>query len=408
MIRKRSLGLHAAIAFGLVLMGIALFAYLLACEHMLLPPALEPAGRLLYRLLYIATLPVQLIALIAFPPANHHVSLAYKALAYTGTPLIYWGIAQALLAFKRGFHRRRAARAHTTAPAPTRVRIPRSEFIGWGTTATMAAAFGGCTAHSSLIAPGRLCIRRYQIPIRELPPAFDGLRIAHVSDTHYGHFIAMSYLRTVMATVNELKPDLVFLTGDYVHRTLRAIEPGIGVFGLLKARYGVFAVLGNHEFWEDAPACRRTFKATGIPLLDNRRVFLTANGIRPEAKGKPALCIAGIGDLREDEVSFPKALANVPKNVPRLILSHNPDVAELVPPGYRIDLMLSGHTHGGQALLPILGAPHAPSRHGAKYLGGLCQGPHCQVLVSRGVGLAGIPVRIRVPPEVGLITLTPA
>jgi hypothetical protein len=94
--------------------------------------------------------------------------------------------------------------------------------------------------------------------------------------------------------------------------------------------------------------------------------------------------------------------------MPRLLLAHNPDTAEQVKPTQRVDLMLSGHTHGGQVYLPGLGTPVVPSSYGQKYAGGLCAGPTCPVIVSRGVGMALLPMRLGVPPEIGYLILTRA
>jgi hypothetical protein len=100
-----------------------------------------------------------------------------------------------------------------------------------------------------------------------------------------------------------------------------------------------------------------------------------------------------------------KTLEGVSESMPRIVLAHNPDTAETVPPGVRVDLMCSGHTHGGQVSLPLVGTPIVPSEYGSRYAGGLCLGPSCPVVVSRGVGMAILPVRFRVPPEIGVIEL---
>ncbi len=204
----------------------------------------------------------------------------------------------------------------------------------------------------------------------------------------------------------KLNGDLFVLTGDYVHRTAKAIEPGIGILGRLKAKYGVVAVLGNHDHWEDAEACRAQFNQIRVPLIDNTRVFLTRQGLTLDPASRSALCVGGIGDLWTDHTDFEAALGALPSDMPRLLLSHNPDTAELSTAPVRIDLMLSGHTHGGQVWLPVIGTPIVPSRYGAKYIGGLCQGPRYPVLVTRGVGMALLPIRFCVPPEISKITLT--
>jgi len=166
--------------------------------------------------------------------------------------------------------------------------------------------------------------------------------------------------------------------------------------------------LGNHEHWEGARACRKEFDKIDIPLIDNDRLFLTPGGLRERPVTERSLCIAGVGDVWTDEVSFADALRGVPADMPRVVLSHNPDAAEMNDARHRIDLMLSGHTHGGQVRLPVIGAPWRPSKYGSRYLGGKCRGPQCPVIVSRGIGLAGIPLRFRVPPELCVITLVRA
>ena len=192
-----------------------------------------------------------------------------------------------------------------------------------------------------------------------------------------------------------------------MHRTSRAIEPGIGLLCQLRGRLGVLAVLGNHDHWEGAAACRAAFARGGVRLLDRDRVFLGPGGIT-EAPTEDTICLAGLADLWEEQHDPREPLDQVPEGMPRLLLSHNPDYAELLPAGLRVDLMLSGHTHGGQVRLPWVGTPKIPSRYGQKYAGGLCQGPTCPVLVSRGVGMGFLPVRLGVPPEMSLITLTRA
>ena len=213
-------------------------------------------------------------------------------------------------------------------------------------------------------------------------------------------------LERVVALANRLEPDLAVLAGDYVHRSHKAIGPGIGVFAKLRARLGTVAVLGNHDHWEGAGACREAFQRIDVPLLDNAHLYLTQEGLWDEPVRGRSLCIAGVGDLRADTVSFDAALRGVPRATPRIVLSHNPDTAETIGPKHRVDLMLAGHTHGGQVRIPGLGAVAHTSRFGAKYSGGLCAGPYCPMIISRGVGLAGVPLRFGVPPELVLVTLT--
>ena len=139
-----------------------------------------------------------------------------------------------------------------------------------------------------------------------------------------------------------------------------------------------------------------------VPLARIASAVALCNRLRPDLV---LLSIGGVGDLWEDAVDFERALGGCPTGTPRLLLSHNPDVAEQLPAGADVDLMLSGHTHGGQVRLPLFGSPFVPSRFGDKYAGGLVRGPRCRVLVSRGVGATVLPMRFGVRPEIVLLTL---
>jgi predicted MPP superfamily phosphohydrolase len=210
-----------------------------------------------------------------------------------------------------------------------------------------------------------------------------------------------SALERAVRLANELGGDIVFLTGDYVHKSPKYIEPVAEVLGGLESRLGVFSVLGNHDWWEGADQVRRALASRGIVNLDNRRVILTSAGELQE-EAALGLCLAGVGDLWEDRQDWAAALGGLDPLMPRILLSHNPDVAELLPRGAdgRVDLMVSGHTHGGQVRLPFLGTPVVPSRHGQKYAHGLVRGPSCPVFIASGIGLSVLPFRFGVPPEI--------
>jgi predicted MPP superfamily phosphohydrolase len=300
-----------------------------------------------------------------------------------------------------------AYKVYRTVETPPATDPGRRAFLVRSASGAVALGGSGLGTYGVVWEPQHLRTRHYNPAIQNLPSSLDGLRILQISDTHYGPLMPMSFLKHVVAQANALKPDVIVLTGDYVHRTPRAIDDGIGVFEGLKSRLGTVAVLGNHDHWEGTAECVAAFERIGIPLIDNDRLFLTANGFSQEERND-AICVAGVGDMWADEVSMEKALMGVRATMPRILLSHNPDVAETMDARYRVDLMVSGHTHGGQVRLPYLGTPIVPSLYGSKYAGGLCKAPHCPVIVSRGIGLAVLPVRFRVAPEIGLITLRAA
>jgi len=280
-----------------------------------------------------------------------------------------------------------------------------------------ALAAGASIVKGVIIEPWDLVVRRYTVPVRDLPRTLEGYRILQVSDTHLGPRIPASFVRTVVEESLKLKPDLIALTGDYIHMGARYIDMAAQVFAPLTQgprAVPVVGTLGNHDWWGDGPGMSLALTRIGVDMIDNARVYVRASDravLRDAPLVGEALCIAGFGDLREDMIDPWGTLGSVHQDVPRLVLAHNPDSAEEMefahraPP--RIDLMLSGHTHGGQVRLPIIGTPGGwvPSRYGAKYAGGLVQGPHCRVLISRGVGMSIFPVRFGVPPELVEITL---
>jgi len=393
-------------AFWLGVAGLCLLGCILASELLLLPFWLEPAGRLIYRAAFLTILPFRGIVALLIPVENHHWPISHFVLACLGTPWAYWIAWRLAIRFTGRMRFVTWVRKHHHDYACPR--MSRRAFLARSTAGVVGVATGGLGSYASTVAPDRLKVRRYEVAIRDLPSGLDGLRIVHVSDTHYGPFISRGFLKEMVDRANRLDGDLVALTGDYVHFTQASVETGIDVLAGLRARFGTVAVLGNHDHWEGAAACRAAFTRARVPLLDNRRMFLTPQGLTSRADGEHAMCIAGVGDLWEDDVRFGEVLGGLERTMPRLVLSHNPAAIETFNGPHRLDLMLSGHTHGGQVKLPLLGAPVTTGPHEQKYLGGLCYSDRCTVIVSRGVGLAGIPVRHRVPPEIGLVVLTQA
>ena len=252
-------------------------------------------------------------------------------------------------------------------------------------------------ADALLIEPRWIAIEQVTVPICRLPRELDGLRIVLISDTHCGPWTSPAYVAKAVELANAQFPDLVLLLGDYCHRHRRYIGPGIEPFADLEARDGMLAVLGNHDHWEGAPATRRELKRVGATELTNRSAIVS--------RGAGRIAIGGVDDLWTGQQDPARAFAGVPDDVPRILMSHNPDYAEELPPEVHVDLMVSGHTHGGQVWLPGLGAPLLPSRYGQKYRAGLVRGPRCEVYVTRGVGTISPPVRFLCRPELTVLTL---
>ncbi|KJS18083.1 MAG: metallophosphoesterase [Peptococcaceae bacterium BRH_c4b] len=248
----------------------------------------------------------------------------------------------------------------------------------------------------SLCEPYWLIIKRVDIDDKDIPGSFDGTKIAFISDIHHGPFFSRNRVRSLVGKVNELDPDIVILGGDYVHRDPKYIAPCFDELKNLKADTGKFGVLGNHDHWEGAALTRECMKKSEITLIDNQ-----AGWIR---KGSEKIKIGGVGEFWEDAQDIYPTIHDVKEEDFVILVSHNPDFAEKIS-GHYIDLVLSGHTHGGQVTLFGLWAPLVPSAYGQKYRTGMVYTKFTNVLITNGVGTITPPVRFFARPEIVLITL---
>ena len=278
---------------------------------------------------------------------------------------------------------------------PTPASLTRRRFL--------KLALGGAAATSVLgltyatLEAGWIETTTASIRIPKLPPAFAGLRVAFLSDIHHGPFTGISYLQAIVARTQALAPDLILLGGDYVHHASQYIKPCFETLSALTAPLGVYGVLGNHDHYHGAAATRAAMQRAGIVELDNVGVWIEKSAQR--------FRLAGVGDLWEDDQDLDAALGDVAPADACILLSHNPDYAESINDS-RPGLVLSGHTHGGQVVFPLIGPPIVPSRYGQKYAHGLVAAPTTQVFVSRGLGTITPPVRFCCRPEINLLTLS--
>jgi uncharacterized protein len=273
----------------------------------------------------------------------------------------------------------------------------RRRFLKRAAGVTLAAPF--VMGAYSLVEAKWLRVVRATIAVPRLARPFSGLKIAFVADTHHGPHVSREYVRSVVDATNALEPDVVALGGDYVTRDAEYIRPGIEELGRLRGPLGRFAVLGNHDHWVGPDETRAALADAQITNVVNDGRWIERKSSR--------LRICGVDDLWEGTQDLPAALDDATSNDATILLSHNPDYAEQITDN-RVGLVLSGHTHGGQVVLPLCEPRWAPTRFGSKYLGGPAQGPACQVFVSRGAGTTGPPVRFRCRPEIVLLTLEPA
>ena len=282
------------------------------------------------------------------------------------------------------------------------MQLTRREFM-----AVSTAAILGVGVDTVLHDSRDLAVEHVQVPLAHLPPAFDGVTIAQLSDFHYDRFNKHLVEKSVTIT-NNLKPDLIALTGDFVTARLGhkipdrfiAVRDGQScsqVLAKLRAPLGVFAVLGNHDHFTDPDMITEALQATGIQVLRNRSL--------PLEKEHNRLWVAGVGDVLGGDANIFQALKGIPTDETTVLLAHEPDYADSVLNAkQRVDLQLSGHSHGGQIRLPFIGPPYLP-RLARKYVTGLRRLGPLTLYTNRGVGTIRVPVRLNCPPEITLFTL---
>jgi predicted MPP superfamily phosphohydrolase len=258
---------------------------------------------------------------------------------------------------------------------------------------TLALSLTGA-ARSALAEPFMLTIERQPIYLRRLHKELDGFRIVHLSDLHHGPLTSTAQILRAVETANSLEPDIVALTGDYISHERRYAAPCAELVGRLRARYGVFAVLGNHDHWTDAALITDLFRAEGIKVLVNE-------GMRFEKDGT-AFWLAGVNDTMVGLEDLPLALAGAGEDEMKLLLAHNPIILRRAARA-GVDLVLSGHTHGGQVKLRSERSPSGRPRR--RLLKGLGRRGETQIYVTRGLGTVILPIRYGCPPEVSLLEL---
>ena len=249
--------------------------------------------------------------------------------------------------------------------------------------------------------PSSLRLSQYDLPGNTEPAK--GLRIAVISDLHAGStFIDTAKMDRIVTLTNQARPDLILLTGDYVvsiHRKFGgnpvAIETIVAHLKSLRARLGVYAVIGNHDRWEDAGRIAAAFRHGGIPVLENSHVLV--------ATEKGPLYLVGIGDYFTHAAQPLAALPGIPSGANILCFTHSPDIFPSIPSS--CSLTIAGHTHGGQVRLPLLGRLIVPSRYGQRYAAGYIRENGKSMFVSTGIGTSILPIRLGVPPEISLLTL---
>lgn len=272
--------------------------------------------------------------------------------------------------------------------------LARSRFLRRGLTTL------SLSAREASLSPTRLSsdpeITHTQIRLRRLHPAHDGLRIVHLTDIHHSLFTPLGDVERAVHLANQLHADIVALTGDYVTFSPSYIWPVARALGKLRARLGVFAVLGNHDFQVDADLMTRALHARNIRVLRNAHHSLRL--------GSAPLWLLGVDDMWWGSDDLPAALRSIPARDPKILLCHNPlGIHRAARHG--VDLVLSGHTHGGQVRLPVVGSVYGRSKLGRRFVEGWNRLHSTQIYVSRGIGKVLVPLRVGCPPEIACLRL---
>lgn len=249
-------------------------------------------------------------------------------------------------------------------------------------------------ARAALTEPHMLSIEHERIHLSRLPEVFDGFRIVQLSDVHHGPFSTPEQIERAVDMANRLKPDIIALTGDYISKERQYAAPCAEMLGRLKAKHGVYAVLGDHDHWVDASLITDLFRAEGITVLINE-------GMRFEKDGQ-AFWLAGVDDTMVGLEDISLALAGAREDEMKLLLAHNPIILRRAARA-SVDLVLSGHTHGGQVAIRAERNTLKGARK--RLLKGLGRLGNTQIYVNRGLGTVVLPIRYGCPPEISLLEL---
>ncbi|WP_018969941.1 metallophosphoesterase [Rubritalea marina] len=261
--------------------------------------------------------------------------------------------------------------------------------------AAMAAAFG----NAFMLEPNLLSTTKREIFIKDLDPELDGFTIAHLTDFHYKPDKDHKLMQKVVRSLEQNPVDLIALTGDFVDHDAECFPALLDHLKRPKATYGTVACLGNHDGWCDLRSYyKKALEAEGIPLLSNENFKLETSAKRP-------LYIAGTDYVWKGKPNAKAALHGIPEDASILALVHEPDYFDVMRAVRKIDLQLSGHTHGGQCRVPFFGYAPAKVNFGKLYIYDRYERDASQIFVSRGVGTTGVRVRFACPPELARITL---
>lgn len=278
------------------------------------------------------------------------------------------------------------------------------KMAGYLFLSSLVAGSGGL-AYGIFVEPEELDVTEVEIKLPRLPRPFSGYRIVQFSDLHMGGWMNGERLRKVVDVVIEQQPDLVVITGDFFsgpvwnENLVNAAEEFVLEISRLTAEVTTLGVLGNHDYWSDAAEARKALHKGGVIEIGNGHFSLERDG--------QELHIAGVDDIWYEHDDLDTVLSKLPETGAAILLAHEPDFADVSVKTGRFGLQLSGHSHGGQIVLPFIGAPVLPWL-GKKYSSGLYKVGEMWQYTNRGVGMVDLSLRINCPPEITIFTLNPA
>jgi len=284
------------------------------------------------------------------------------------------------------------------------LRLTRRDFLkllGVAALDIFLLGIGG-VGYGVLMEPNLFKIETVRLKLPRLSRKFSGLRVAQISDIHMGGWMNLARFQSVADLIVAEEPDVLLITGDFLighdeaDISQQAVQDLIEGLSRLTDSIPTFAVLGNHDYWTDAETVHQILSSSGITDLTN-----TVFTLRREDE---SLHLCGVDDIWEGDVRLDDVVAQLGDDSAAILLAHEPDFADTSAATGRFDLQLSGHTHGGQVVLPIVGPPILPYL-GRKYGSGLYKVGEMFQYTNRGVGMARLPLRINCPPEITLFVL---
>lgn len=258
----------------------------------------------------------------------------------------------------------------------------------------------GSLGYASEIEPEWVQTVRLDMHLPRLNSAFDGYKLAQISDLHVDIGSTGERLKDVVQMVNNLQPDAVAITGDFItHRANleRSVSVLVDALSGLQPKDVTVAVLGNHDHWTDANTVRGIFAQTGITDVNNK--------VHTLRRGDATLHLAGVDDYWERQDRLSDVIAALPDDNAAILLAHEPDYADLSAETGRFDLQISGHSHGGQVIMPFMNRPLVLPTFGKKYPVGKYQVGSMIQYTNRGIGMVNPAVRFNCRPEITLFTL---